>query len=411
MYIKEVLFPKNNLNYLKMNIGIDASRAFVVKRTGTEEYSYQLIKNLTKVDLFSHQIFLYVMRNSAIDFDLPKNFAVKEIQYNKFWTQIGLSKEMKKNSVDVLFILSHTIPFIHPKNTVATIHGLEFKYYPEGYSLKERFFLELNTIVAVKWSKKIIVPSENTKNDLIKFYKVNTEKIKVIYHGVTFCQCEEERRNSSVTTHTSHNITIGKNSKGIAKSSCGTSCNDNPYILFIGRLEKRKNIINLIKAFEIFKKNPPHPLLQRGSSNYKLILAGKAGFGFKEIKKAIQESSFKKDIILKNYVSEEEKERLYKKADLFILPSFYEGFGLPVLEAMNYGVPVICSNTSSLPEVAGDAALLVNPNKIQEIAEAMNKILSDDDLKNKMIKKGFKNVRRFSWEKCAKETMDVLVDC
>ncbi|MDF1498460.1 MAG: glycosyltransferase family 1 protein [Patescibacteria group bacterium] len=394
-----------------MNIGIDASRAFIGKRTGTEEYSYQFIKNLTKVDLFSHQIFLYIRRNSAIDFDLPQNFTVKEIQYNKFWTQIGLSKEMKKNSIDILFIPSHAVPFIHPKNTVVTIHGLEFKHYPECYSFKEKFLLEVNTLFSIKWSNKIIVPSESSKKDLIKFYGVDGNKIRVVYHGVTFCHCEEKRRNIPITMHTSHNITMGENSKGVAKSSCGTSHNDNPYILFIGRLEKRKNIINLIKAFELFKKITPHSFLQRGNLNYKLILAGKVGFGFKEIKKAIQKSPFKKDIILKKYVSKEEKEGLYKKADLFILLSFYEGFGLTILEAMSYGVPVICSNTSSLPEVAGKAALLINPNNTQEITEAMSKIFNDDDLRNKMIEKGFENVKKFSWGKCARETMDVLLGC
>ena len=368
-----------------MNIGIDASRAFIKKRTGTEEYSYQFIKNLTKIDISSHQIFLYVKNNSEIDLDLPKNFIVKKICYNRLWTQLGLSLEMKKNAVEVLFVPSHTIPIIHPKNTAVTIHGLEFKYYPESYSLKERFFLELNTSIAIKWSSKIIVPSESTKKDLIKFYKVNPDKIKVVYHGTKIVNYE-----SRIMNH-------GKKSFNI---------------LFIGRLEKRKNLVNLIGAFNIFKnnsKNPPHPLLQRGSSNCKLTLAGKRGFGFEKIKKAIEKSSCKKDIILKDYVSEQEKRELYQNANVFILSSFYEGFGLPVLEAMSYGVPVICSNISSLPEVAGDAALLVDPNNIEDISNAIEKIICDENLRNEMIKKGFENVEKFSWKKCARETMKVFL--
>ena len=119
---------------------------------------------------------------------------------------------------------------------------------------------------------------------------------------------------------------------------------------------------------------------------------------------------YKKDIILKDYISEKEKDELYKNADLFVLPSFYEGFGLPILEAMSYGVPVVCSNNSSLPEVTGDAGLFFDPNNIQEIAEAINKIFNDDDLRNKMIEKGFENVERFSWEKCVRETVGVLLD-
>ncbi len=379
-----------------MNIGIDASRAFTKEKTGIEEYSYQLIKNLTTMDLKSHQIFLYARKNPVIDFDLPSNFKLKVISLNKLWTQIGLASEMMKNKPDILFVPSYTVPQIHPTKTVVTIHGLEYKYFPECYSLKERLFLELNTKFSIKWSSKIIVPSENTKRDLMKFYKVDGDKIKVIHHGAR--------------------------SQKFIKSKVHKVKNNEFNVLFIGRLEKRKNVVNLIKAFELFKKsfkNPPNPLFQRGNrtpplvkgaGGIKLTLAGKTGFGFEEIKKAIQESLYKKDIILKDYVSEEEKDKLYKSANLFALPSFYEGFGLPVLEAMNYGVPVICSDTSSLPEVAGDAALLVDPNNIQEIADAMNKVFSDNDLRNKMIEKGLENVEKFSWEKCARETVDVLLN-
>ena len=366
-----------------MNIGIDASRAFEKERTGIEEYSYQLIKNLTMMDLKSHQIFLYTRKNPVINFNLPDNFKLKIIPLSKFWTQIGLASEMLKNKPDVLFVPSYAIPQIHPSKTVVTIHGLEYKYFPECYSLKERLFLELNTLFSVKWSSKIIVPSENTKKDLVKFYGVDEGKIKVVYHGVDSSKYQV----ASIKRQDKKSFDI----------------------LFVGRLEKRKNLVNLIKAFDMF--NNQSRRRYSGMSPSRLIIAGKTGFGFKEIKKTIQESSFSKDIILKNYISEEEKDELYKKADLFILPSLYEGFGLPVLEAMNYGVPVICSNASSLPEVAGDAALLIDPNNTQEIAEAMNKVFNDDDLRNKMIEKGFENVKRFNWKKCAKETADVLLDC
>ncbi|MEA2097796.1 MAG: glycosyltransferase family 1 protein [Patescibacteria group bacterium] len=363
-----------------MKIGIDASRAFIEKRTGTEEYSYQFIKNLAKIDISSHQIFLYIKNNSKIDFDLPKNFIVQKICYNKLWTQIGLSKEIKKNPIDILFVPSHTIPIIHPKKTVATIHGLEFKYCPKCYYTRERLFLELNTLLSVKWSSKIISPSESTKKDLIKYYDINPEKIKVVYHGV-----------SSIKYPV---LSIKHRNK------------ESFNILFIGRLEKRKNLVNLVKAFEIFKKR-----YKIQDTRYKLILVGKEGFGFNEIKKAIQRSSYKNNIVLKSYISEKEKNKLYQNADVFVLPSFYEGFGLPVLEAMSHGIPVICSKTSSLSEIAENAALLVDPNNPKKIAEAINKIFSDNDLRKKMIESGFENVKKFNWEKCARETLFTLLNC
>ncbi len=371
-----------------MKIGIDASRAFGEKRTGTEEYSYQLIKNFAMMDLSRHQVFLYARGNHLIDFDLPDNFQLKIIYTNRFWTQIGLASEMMMNKPDILFVPSYAVPQIHPAKTVVTIHGLEYRFCPECYSLKERLILELNTRFSIKLASKIITPSENTKKDLIKFYKVDSDKIKVIYHGAE--------------------------SQKYIKSKIYKVREDEFNILFIGRLEKRKNIINLIKAFEIFKnnfRNPPNPLFQKGNSNVELILAGKAGFGFAEIKKAIEVSPYKKEIILKNYISEKEKNELYKKAKLFILPSFYEGFGLPILEAMSYGVPVVCSNISSLPEVAGDAAILIDPNNIEEIAEAMDKVFNDDNLREEMIEKGFENVKKFNWEKCARETINKLLNC
>ena len=360
-----------------MKVGIDASRAFGKERTGTEEYSYQLIKNLAMMDTSRHQIFLYARKNPLVDFDLPDNFQLKIISKERFWTQIGLASEMMMNKPDVLFVPSYAIPQIHPAKTVVTIHGLEYRYCPECYSLKERLLLELNTKSSIKWASKIITPSESTKKDLIKFYKVDEDKIKVIYHGV--------------------------NSIKYQVASIKRPNKENFSILFIGRLEKRKNLVSLIKAFEFFRRR--HWSMSPSEKLCKLTLAGKAGFGFAEIKKAIQDSPFKKDVVLKSHVSEEEKSELYKNADLFILPSFYEGFGLPVLEAMSYGVPVICSNVSSLPEAAGNAALLIDPNNPEEIAEAMKKVFSDDDLREKMIEKGFENVKKFSWEKCARETM------
>ena len=363
-----------------MKIGIDASRAFVKERTGTEEYSYRFIENLTLLDTSSHQIFLYVKNLKDVHINFPKNFHIKEIKRNKLWTQCWLSREMKKNMIDVLFVPAHCIPFIHPKNTVVTIHGLEYKYCPENYSLRERFQLEFNTLLNVKWSKKIIVPSESTKNDLIKYYKVNPEKVRVVYHGVESIQYPV--------------LSIKPRDK------------DDFNILFIGRLERRKNLVNLIKAFDKFKDNN-----SINDKRYKLILVGKKGLGFEEIELAINQSSHKKDIIIKGYVSEAEKTKLYQNASLFVLISFCEGFGLPILEAMSRGVPVMCSNASSLPEIAGDAGLLVNPKDIKEIAEGFEKIICNQEVKDDMIEKGHENTRKFSWEKCARKTMDIFLDC
>lgn len=368
-----------------MKIGIDASRAFLKERTGTEEYAYQLIKNLTKIDLAFCQFFLYVREGSEVNMDLAQNFSIKRIKGGKLWTQLRLSWELLMHPVDLLFVPSHSVPFVHPRKTVVTIHGLEFKVCPECYSSGARKILDINTFLSILFARKIIVPSESTKKDLMRFYHVKPEKIKVVNHGI-----EYKTRN------------ISANSEG---GACRAKIRKNIfYILFIGRLEKRKNIVNLIKAFNRLKERT-----NKDKEDFKLILAGKAGYGFDEIKKEIENSEHKNDIVLTGYVSEEKKEGLYEEADLFVFPSFSEGFGMPVLEAMSYGVPVICSNTSSLPEISGDSVLMVDPYSVENMAEALEKISGDDINRESMVNKGFENIKRFSWKKCAKETMEVIM--
>ncbi|MDD5490119.1 MAG: glycosyltransferase family 1 protein, partial [Candidatus Moranbacteria bacterium] len=174
------------------------------------------------------------------------------------------------------------------------------------------------------------------------------------------------------------------------------------YLLFVGRLEERKNIIGIVRAFEILKDKYSLP--------HKLVLAGKFGYGGGEIRNKIEKSRYKDDIVLPGYIADEEKFELMKKAEAFLFPTFYEGFGLPILEAQSVGTPVITSNISSMPEVAGNGAVLVDPEDANAIAEAVHRIISDESYKNDIIEKGLENVKRFSWEKCAREISRLIYD-
>lgn len=358
-----------------MKIGIDASRAFMREKTGTEEYSYQLIKSLAGLSAEEAQFILYIRKGAAINIELPRNFSVREIGGNFLWTQIHLSLELLRRKVDVLFVPSHSVPIMHPQKTVVTVHGLEYKNCPQCYGRRDRLMLEINTRLAILLSKKIIAPSQSTKDDLVKFYKVKSEKIKVIHHGYDGPKDPVKRET------------------------------DRYNIIFIGRLEKRKNIIGIIRAFNMFMER-----IGETEREISLTLAGKPGFGFEEIQDEMSKSPYRDHIKLPGYISGDEKQELYSKAGVFVFPSLCEGFGMPILEAMSYGVPAIASDIPPLREIAADAAIFADPHDTRQISDAMYEIFCDPDKTEELIRRGRRNLERFSWKKCAEETFGYISD-
>ncbi len=365
-----------------MIIGLDGSRAFLKYRTGIEEYSYQVIKHLRDSLPKDAEVRVYVRKKitiekgklavklPAIDFSFPENWTLKGLWAPRFWTQIRLSLEMLFCPVDALFIPAHTVPVIHPKNTTVVVHGLEYEMSPQSYSAWERWYMRTSIKYSVRAAKKIIAVSKNTKRDLENLYKVPAKKITVVYEGfVPVVSQQAERQNT---------------------------------ILFIGRLEERKNIVRIIEAFETLKDKYHIP--------HTLVLAGKQGYGYGAIREKMESSKWVKDIKERGYISLEEKQKLLAEADAFIFPSLYEGFGLPILEAQAAGTPVITSHTSSLPEVAGEGAFYVRPEKSEDIAEKLYvAICLKEGEREELIRKGRENLGRFSWKKCAEEVKDCLV--
>ncbi len=382
-----------------MTIGIDASRAFLLKRTGIEEYSYQVIKHLRN-ELAEERVVLYVRKGEAEDgrwkmedggnyrdFKLPNTWEVKELWGPKLWTQGRLALEMLFRPVDTLFVPAHTVPWIHPKKTVVTIHGLEYEFCPEAYSWWERVYMRWSIRNSCRWASRIIAVSENTKRDLMRLYGVPEEKITVVYEGVGGRELRIKNKE------------LGSNPGRL--SSVSNIPSSKPYFLFIGRIEARKNVARMIEALDLFKK--------KCGTNHQLVLAGKPGYGYERIKNQELRIKHIDNVINVGYVSEEEKWELLRNADGFLFPSLYEGFGLPVLEAQSVGVPVLTSDTSSLPEVSGaDSAVLVDPLSVEDIARGIEKIALDSDFRSAIIENGQENVRRFSWEKCAKEVSEIL---
>ncbi|MEI9966328.1 MAG: glycosyltransferase family 1 protein [Candidatus Moraniibacteriota bacterium] len=369
-----------------MVIGIDGSRAFLVRRTGIEEYSFRIIEQLTRLLPGDTEVRLYVRPTLTwrhflpsfivprVPFVLPVNWRVVPIFAPRFWTQGGLAREMFLRPVDTLFVPAHTVPFFHPKNTVVTVHGLEYEVCPEAYTLWERFYMRVSIRFSVRVAHTVIAVSENTKQDLMRLYQVPEKKITVIGEGFE----RPAEQPSPVEAQPS-------------------------YFLFVGRVEERKNIARLLQAFDRFKEKTSLPHL--------LVLAGSPGHGYEKICKILGELGHQKDVQELGYISDAEKWRLLAGASAFVFPSLYEGFGLPVLEAQAAGIPVITAATSSLPEVGGEGPLYVDPLSVQSIASALEKVTQmSRDERAKMQKAGQENLNRFSWARCAEEISLLLTE-
>ncbi|KKR79134.1 MAG: hypothetical protein UU22_C0003G0017 [Parcubacteria group bacterium GW2011_GWA2_40_8] len=358
-----------------MTIGIHAEADLLAQRTGVEEYLYHLLKQFTSLAKEKQQqIILYYRTNRALDFLESDIFSKKELKWPMVWTQIRLAFECLIYPPDILFVPAQIPPFFSNVKTVITVHGLEFLRYPAKYPLFKRKYLYWGTKIACKRAAAIIAVSESTKKDLMHYLDVPENKITVIYHGFS----------------------------GSSNDIAVKSIFEWPYFIYIGRVETKKNIDGLIKSFTLFKAKTGYA--------HKLVLAGKRGFGFEKISSIVAKSEYKDDIIFTGYVDEKTKFDLLKHAAALVFPSWYEGFGFPILEAQSTGTAVITSDVSSMGEVSGDGAILINPESYQEISAAMALVVDNLEFKRGLIDKGFLNLKRFSWEKCARETFNVLIN-
>jgi glycosyltransferase involved in cell wall biosynthesis len=365
-----------------MKIGIDASRYRHSGSTGVENYSVKIINGI--IERFKHgkehEIILYTPEK--LQLYKTKTIKHRVIPFKRLWTKVRLSWEMLTAKPDVLFVPSHVLPYFSPKKAVITIHDVAFMHLKKAYSPFQFWYLKNTTNYAVKKASDIIVPSDATKNDLKHFFNCPEDKIHVIPHG---CDFEPKDLHHDLESKVFQSLNLKRK--------------DN-YLLYIGRLEEKKNLSRLIKAFMDFSKT---------FSNYKLILAGKRGSGFKKIlKTAVGLKAFKK-IHMPGYITENEKHVLYKYCSAFVFPSLYEGFGFPVLEAFKYKKPVIASNTSSLPEVAGDGAIYVDPHSINSITEALKGLITKPQIKERALEGQKHQLEKFKWSDSVEKTIQVLL--
>jgi glycosyltransferase involved in cell wall biosynthesis len=366
------------------HIGIDASRISVAQRTGTERYSYELLAALARHDHFNRYS-LYCNGLPATLPPLAPNFALRNIPQSRLWTHTRLGLEVWRHPPDVLLVPAHVVPLLRPPRhvaTVVTIHDLGYLAFPQAHTLARRLELHLTTLWSARTARRVIAISRATRADLVRCYGIAPEKISVVYHGVApeFRPVSDQQR-----------IAAARERYGIAPA---------PYLLYIGTVQPRKNLARLIDAFAQVAKESA-ALLQ-------LVIAGKQGWLTQAIERRAHEHGIAEQVCFTGYVADADLPALLSGALAFVFPSLYEGFGMPVLEAMACGVPVLTSTTSSLPEVAGDAALLVDPHDTQAIAQGITRLVADAALREQLRQRGYEHVAAFTWDRCALETLGVL---
>lgn len=361
-----------------MKIGIDAR--FLGTETGIGRYEFELIKHLEEIE--SEHEFVIFLRKENWNLYNPKNNKFKRVLADIKWyglaEQIDFPKIIEKEKVDLMHFPHFNVPFLYKKPFVVTIHDLILLKYPSTRATTLgplKFFLKyifyrLVIERAIRDALAVIVPSEATKKDILQNFYKDKENIFVTHEGVDFKNLE------------------GSGALEIEKLK--------PYFLYVGNAYPHKNIEGLIKAFKIFNKYK--------SDRHKLVLVGKKDYFWKRLEK---ETGYNENIIFCGFVEDEKLISLYKNAESYIFPSFCEGFGLPGLEAMNYNIPVLASNTSCLPEIYGDAAEYFNPQSIDEMLRKMSEVVYNPEIKHRLIIKGQEQIKKYSWEKCARETLEI----
>jgi glycosyltransferase involved in cell wall biosynthesis len=366
-----------------MIIGIDGNEANVERKVGIGEYAFELLLQFYKSQSPNSKFQFTIYLKSAPLTGMPKErdgWKYRVIGPKKLWTRFALpvSLFIKYPKPDVFFTPTNSAPLFSPVPVAISIMDLSFLHFHSLFAKKDLYQLTNWTHRSMRQAKKVFTISEFSKNDIIKTYKTPEADVIVTYPGI-----KQDLR-----------LKIKDLSMEELKKKYKI---DKPFILFVGTLQPRKNITKLVEALSKLK-----------NKEVDLIVIGKKGWLYEEILEAPKKFSVEDRVKFLDFVGDDDLPSFYKNALCFCLPSLYEGFGLPVLEAMQHGCPVVTSNVSSLPEAGGDAAIYFNPEDASDIAAKIDKVISNETLRKEMAEKGYNQVKKFSWEKAAKQTLEVL---
>lgn len=367
-----------------MIVGIDGNEANVKKRVGVNQYAFELLKNIHKL---GKPIRFIVYLKKKPQKDLPEqnfHWQYKIIKGRGLWiiTKLMPNLFLNKEKPNVFFAPSHYLPLFAPCPMVSTIHDLGYLKFSEQFRKYDFWQLKIWSAISIFISKAIIAVSNSTKKDIVRHYPFASKKIFVAPHGY-----DKTRFNTEISKDDVRRV---KNKYSIV----------NDYVLFISTLKPSKNIEGLLEAWKLLIQKRP---------KIRLIIAGKKGWLYESIFEKTDKLGLKDSVIFTGFIPEEDKPVLIAGAKGFVLPSFWEGFGMDALNAMACGVPVVVSKIDALEEVVGQAGILVDPDDIKSMAEGIEKVLSLSKIEyNKLVEKGLSQAKKFSWEKTARKTLAIL---
>lgn len=368
-----------------IKVGIDV-RCLVQPLTGIGRYTLEMCRALSERDDLSlyfyspspiHHKILDQCPGAAVDVPLKKINLTNKI-YRQLWSEIYLPLRIKRDKVDVFWGPAHHLPFFLPTRipSVVTIHDLVWKYAGETMRPLSRFFETIRMPHSVRKANRVVADSYSTQQEVLEEFGIHEDKVSVIHLG------KPQRQNVPPL-----DCLI---SLGLTRS----------YFLFVGTIEPRKNLTRLLKAYVL--------LSEETKQKSQLVIVGGSGWGHVNLLETINELNLTQHVLVLGYVDDAVLPALYAHAQFLAMPSLYEGFGLPLVEAMVYGTPVLTSNTSSMPEVAGEAGVLVDPLDIESIGEGLRHLIENATLRTDLAEKALKNGERFSWERAADQLVSVF---
>lgn len=364
-------------------IGIDA-RFYGTLGKGLGRYTQKLIENLEKID--NENTYYIFLRKGNFEEYVPYNpnfhKVLADYRWYTFAEQLAFPFLLFSYHLDLMHFPHFNVPIFYRKKIIITIHDLILLHFPTlknttlspiWYRIKFLAY-KLSIYNAIQHSSKIMTVSEFTKKDILDNYSVPSDKIEVTYEACDdFCYVSSKKDEAILEKY------------GIIK----------PYLLYVGNAYPHKNLERLIEAFS---------LLQKEKSSLKLVLVGKHDYFYQQIKRHIFDSAVS-GVILPGFIPDDELDVLYKHAEVYVFPSLYEGFGLPPLEAMSKGTPVVCSDHACMKEILGDSAIFVDAREANMIRDGVLKIINDQMLKEQVIAKGYSQIRKYDWKKMAKDTL------